>query len=139
MPDTRFKRVEGRIIPALLATAMAAACSERDRIVAPDPGDGFGPEVTITEPASDTTVTAGPGVFVAGFVVDNDGIDTLYVDIVNGNQAFSPLTFDKDSIRFDLPIATSGLASGDSMVVVLFAVDEAGNRGSPVERTLFIQ
>ncbi|MGH7658296.1 MAG: Ig-like domain-containing protein, partial [Gemmatimonadales bacterium] len=133
------RRVHGWVFSALLVAPVIAACSERERITSPDPGDGFGPVVTITEPESDTTVTAGPGVFVAGHVLDNDGVDTLYIEVVNGNQSFNPLTFDKDSVRFDLPISTSSMASGDSMIVVLFGVDAAGTRGAPAERRLFIK
>ncbi|MGH7657767.1 MAG: hypothetical protein ACREL6_05990 [Gemmatimonadales bacterium] len=139
MPEQRFRRVRGWVLPILIVAPIGAACGERERITAPDPGDGVGPVVTITQPRGDTTVAGGPGVFVAGFVLDKDGIDTLYVDVVNGNQNFSPLTFDKDSVRFDLPVSTSGSASGDTITVIVFAVDEAGNRGAPAGRQLFIQ
>ncbi len=124
----------------LLALTLLPGCNGRDRLTFPDPGDGIGPVITITEPAQDTTIVAGPGIFVAGNVVDRDGVDTLNVEVVNGNQQFLPLTFSgKDSIRFDLPISTGGKQKGDTIQVVLRAVDGLGNTGDPVGRLIFFK
>lgn len=121
----------------LLLAFVLAGCNGRDRLTFPDPSDGIGPVVTVTEPAQDTTIVAGPGIFVAGSVVDKDGVDTLNVEVVNGNQQFLPLTFTgKDSVRFDLPISTSGKQKGDTIQVVLRAVDGVGNVGAPVGRLI---
>lgn len=139
MPHSGFKRVSGWVFSALLVAPVIVACSERERITSPDPGDGIGPITTITEPVFDTTVNAGPGIFVAGHVVDQDGVDTLNIEVINGAQQFLPLTFDKDSIRFDLPISTSGAESGDTIQVILIGVDGAGNRGPPAGRMIFIK
>jgi hypothetical protein len=124
----------------LLALVVLAGCNGRDRLTFPDPGDGIGPVITITQPAQDTTITAGPGIFVAGHVVDKDGVDTLNVEVVNGNQQFLPLTFTgRDSVRFDLPISTGGKQMGDTIQVVLRAVDGVGNTGAPVGRVLLFK
>lgn len=125
---------------AVLLALVLAGCNGRDRLTFPDPGDGIGPVVTVTEPAQDTTIVAGPGIFVAGNVVDKDGVDTLNVEVVNGNQQFLPLTFTgKDSVRFDLPISTGGKQKGDTIQVVLRAVDGVGNVGAPVGRVIYFK
>jgi hypothetical protein len=119
---------------------LVSACEERDRLTFPTPGDGVGPVTTIDQPTgSDTTVPAGPEFFVNGRTIDPDGVDTVYF-LVTGNQNFNPFRPNPptDTVRFGLPITTSGHA-GDTILVQVFGVDSEGNRGTTSARQIAVE
>jgi Bacterial Ig domain len=113
-------------------------CSDRDRLTFPD-NDGLGPEVTITAPTQDTTVSAGPFFFVDGRVTDRDGIDTVYFEVSGGAASFPPFIADGvDTVRFSLPLVTNGLG-GSTINVSIFGVDLGGVRGDTALRLVTVQ
>jgi len=119
---------------------LTGGCEERDRLTFPTPGDGVGPVTMIDQPTgSDTTVPAGPEFFVNGRTIDPDGVDTVYF-LVTGNQNFNPFRPNPptDTVRFGLPITTSGHA-GDTILVQIFGVDSEGNRGSTSTRQIAVE
>ncbi|HSE26718.1 MAG TPA: hypothetical protein VLA95_00705 [Gemmatimonadales bacterium] len=144
-PWTRCHRA-----PLLLAAALAAAltgCNDRERIgIEPDNGGGgggggpgVGPTTVIEVPAEDTTVQAGPGLFVAGRVTDPDGVDSVYFDIQGGITRIPPYNHNGTSLMsFAIPISTSGQA-GETIIVDVSGVDQAGNRGAPARRTITVE
>lgn len=121
--------------------AFATGCGERDRLTFPNPGDGIGPVTTIDQPnGSDTTVSAGPDFFVNGRTIDPDGVDTVYFLVTGGNQNFQPFRPNPpaDTVRFGLPITTSGHA-GDTILVRIHGVDSQGNQGGTSSRRIVVQ
>ena len=127
-----------------LAGGGVAACDDRERVTALGPGPGGGgddqgPVVTITVPAGDTTVDAGPAVFVVGRVSDPDGVDSLYVESEGGVTNFPPFNHDGSIVMtFGLPFTTNGL-SGTSFTVRIFAVDQGGEQGDTAQRTITVR
>jgi hypothetical protein len=115
-------------------------CNTRDRPIFPTGGgtDRIGPSTTIDEPSTDTTVAAGPGVFVNGRTLDEDGIDTIYVQTEGGITAFPPFVNVGTVFRFGLPITTNGLA-GQTITVRIFGTDRLGNRGDTATRQITVQ
>jgi hypothetical protein len=127
------------IVPAVFASA--TACQERDRLTFPNESDGIGPVTLIDHPgAIDTVVDPGPQFFVTGRTIDTDGVDTVYFLVGNGNQGFPPFipSPPTDTVRFGLPISTSG-HSGDTIQVEIHGVDSEGNRGSDATRRIFVR
>jgi hypothetical protein len=120
--------------------AAGAGCSTRDRLLFPSNGgtNQVGPSTVIDEPSADTTVTAGPGVFVNGRTLDEDGIDTIYVETEGGITAFPPFVRVQTPYRFGLPITTNGLA-GATITVRVFGTDRLGNRGDTATRQITVQ
>lgn len=125
---------------ALLSGALAAACDDRERVTFPEPNDGAGPVTTIDRPGvADTTIRSGPGFFVNGTSVDEDGVDTVYFLLSGGNEGFSPFVADGDpEVRFALPISTGGL-SGRTVRIEVYGVDQQGNRGLSSVRHLQVE
>jgi len=116
-----------------------AGCTDRDRLTFPVTGPGdTGPRTIIDHPSIDTTVQAGPVVFVSGYAKDPDGVDTLYFETEGGITNFQPFIGPRDSTRFGLPITTSGL-SGAVITVRVFGTDRPGNRGDTAIRVLTVQ
>lgn len=132
-PGKRF-----RALAALVIGGFAWCCSDRDRLTFPAPGNGVGPTTQIDRPQQDTFITAGPNFIVNGLTVDPDGVDTVYFLIGGGKDNFQPFIGPQDSVRFGLPLTTSGLA-GHIVVVEVFATDTKGNRGDTATRVLNIQ
>lgn len=133
------RRSRAWIIPGLIA--LTAACEERDRLTFPTPGDGIGPITTIDQPnGSDTTVSAGPDFFVNGRTIDPDGVDSVYFLVTGGNQNFHPLrpVPPSDTVRFGLPISTSG-RSGATILIQIHGVDTQGNQGGVSTRVITVQ
>jgi hypothetical protein len=139
----------GRILAlgAVLALAgfQVAACDDRERVTAPGQGPGpgggdeQGPVVTISVPAGDTTVDAGPAIFVVGRASDPDGVDSLYVESEGGITNFPPFNHDGSIVMtFGLPFTTNGL-SGSSFTVRIFAVDQGGEPGDTAQRTITVR
>ncbi|MEO8199805.1 MAG: Ig-like domain-containing protein [Gemmatimonadota bacterium] len=115
------------------------ACSGRDRLTFPTSDDGLGPDVTITDPSQDTTVSAGPAALIAGRVVDSDGIDTVYFDVQGGLSSFPPLLANgADTVTFSLPVTTNGLA-GSTITIAISAVNLAAIHGDTVSRQVTVQ
>lgn len=131
-------------VTALLAGCVLAAagvgCNTRDRLLFPSNGgtDPVGPSTVIDDPSADTTVAAGPGVFVNGRSLDEDGIDTLYVETEGGVTAFPPFVDVGTVFRFGLPITTNGQA-GQTITVRIFGTDRLGNRGDTATRQITVQ
>lgn len=129
-----------RVVVAVVVFAGALGCDTRDR---PDfsPGgapNGLGPATTIDAPTQDTTVPAGPALFVNGRSLDQDGIDTLYVLTEGGVTAFSPFVDLGTTFRFGLPITTNNL-TGAVITVRIFGTDRLGNRGDTATRQITVQ
>jgi hypothetical protein len=116
-------------------------CGERERLTFPDPGDGVGPVTTIDQPnGPDTTVSAGPQLFVAGRTIDPDGVDTVYFLVSGGDQSFQPFLPHPptDTVHFGLQIVTSG-HTGDTISIGVLGVDSQGNRGNVSSRRILIR
>ncbi len=128
----------GNVVGPLIVGLFLGACSERERLTFESPNDGVGPLATIERPGQDTAVSAGPGFMVVGQVSDSDGVDSVYFDITGGVTAFPPLNSDQDTVHFSLPITTSGQA-GRSILVEVYGVDDAGNRGERAGRRLDVR
>ena len=130
-------------LPVLLVCFGCAAllfqgCNERDRLTFPGSNDQ-GPQSTITDPSTDTTVTAGPFAQVIGRVTDGDGIDTVYFDVTGGGASFQPFVAGgDDTVTFSLPLATAGLG-GVTMTVRIFGTDIGGARGDTAVRLVTVQ
>jgi hypothetical protein len=120
---------------------LTSACEERDRLTFPTPSDGVGPVTTIDQPSgSDTTVPDGPDVLVNGRTIDPDGVDTVYFLVTGGNQSFHPFRPNPptDTVRFGLPITTTGRA-GDTIRIEVFGVDSEGNHGTTSMRRIAVE
>jgi hypothetical protein len=127
------------IAPCL--AGLVAGCDERERLTFPNPGDGVGPVTFIDQPIGpDTTVTAGPQLFISGRTIDLDGVDTVYFLVTGGNQNFQPFrpSPPTDTVHFGLQIVTTG-QSGDTILVGVLGVDSQGNRGAIASRRVFVQ
>ena len=121
-----------------LAALLLQGCNERDRLTFPDTNDQ-GPQATITDPSTDTTVTAGPFAQVSGRVTDADGIDTVYFEVSGGGASFQPFVAGgDDTVSFSLPLATAGLG-GVTMTVMIFGTDIGGARGDTAVRLVTVQ
>jgi hypothetical protein len=130
-----------RWIGVLLAgvTGLLSGCDTRDRLTFPNPRPpGEGPETVIDRPAADTTVAAGPAYTVTGFTRDPDRLDTVYFETQGGITSFQPFLGGGDSIRFGLPLTTSG-QSGQTITVRVFGTDRLGNRGDTALRRITVQ
>jgi hypothetical protein len=127
---------------ALLAGLLSAGsgCNTRDRLTFPGGGgtDQVGPSTVIDQPSQDTTVVAGPGVFVNGRTLDDAGIDTVYFETEGGITRFPPLVGGGTSVRFGLPITTNQ-QSGETITVRVFGTDRLGNRGDTAIRRITVQ
>jgi hypothetical protein len=134
---TRFPRwIEVAWVGASLYTA---GCNTRDRVTVSDPNQaGSGPETIIDRPHDDTTVAAGPVFQVTGFTRDSDQVDTLYFETEGGVSSFAPFIGGDDSVRFGLPLTTSG-QSGQTITVRVFGTDGLGNRGDTAIRHIAVQ
>lgn len=115
-----------------------SGCNERDRLTFPV-NDGQGPQATITDPSQDTTVTAGPFALVGGRVIDLDGVDTVYFEVVGGASTFPPFfAGGDDSVSYSFSLVTSGLG-GVTMTVMVYGTDVGGVRGDTAIRQVTVQ
>jgi hypothetical protein len=124
-----------------VALVGVTGCSERARLIFDPASSQTGPDTFIDNPETDVArVPAGPMAIVAGHSIDPDGVDTLYVVVVGGNERFPPVSPEvpPDTLRFSLPISTSG-HRGDTLTVLVFATDAAGVRGDTAARTLIVE
>ena len=128
----------------LVSAALVAglgACDERARLVFEPEGDSQGPDTTIDNPETgEVEVPAGPQFNVSGRSVDPDGVDTVYFELIGGNEQFTPFVPNefRDTIRFSIPVSTIGKA-GDDVEVLIFATDLTGARGDTAIRRLRIR
>ena len=121
-----------------VAALLLVACNERGRLTFPS-FDGEGPQSTIVDPSTDTTVTAGPFAQISGRVTDEDGIDTVYFEVTGGGASFQPhIGNGTDTVSFSLPLATAGLG-GTTMTVMVFGTDIGGVRGDTAVRQVTVQ
>ena len=131
----------GAGVVILWAGAAMGGCDERERLTFPSPSDGVGPITMIDQPnGADTTVPAGPEFFVNGRTIDPDGVDTVYFFVTGGNQNFQPFVPrpPSDTVRFGLPLTTTG-HSGDTMLVQIHGVDSEGNHGGTSIREIVVE
>ena len=121
------------------AAVLVLGCNTRDRLTFPNPGSaGSGPQTIIARPSADPSVTAGPDFVVTGFTRDPDRIDTVYFETDGGVTMFQPFVGGDDSVRFALPLTTSG-QSGRTITVRVFGTDRLGNRGDSAIRQIAVQ
>jgi hypothetical protein len=122
----------------LLLGVITAACSDRDRITFPNEGDHRGPVTFIDQPGTgDTTVHAGPEMPLSGHMIDADGVDTIYVVVLGGNETFHPFLVQRDTAHFGVQVNTGGLV-GRTLVVLVFGTDQLGNRGDTAVRRVTV-
>jgi hypothetical protein len=126
----------------LVLLAWLMGCGERDRLTFPsnEPGgDDEGPVTTIEDPSADSTLTEGDFFLVGGRSVDDNGVDSLYIEVAGTGQAFLPVSGEgEDTVAFGIPIPTIGL-SGTTVVVRVRGVDVLGNVGLTAGRRLQIE
>jgi hypothetical protein len=137
--------IRGRSGPGLALAGAAAvglllACSERERLTFPEPGDGIGPRTFIDRPEQDTVVRSGPGLAVRGRTVDQDGVDSVYFYLIGGSESFSPFknSDESDTVRFELPVSTN-INANDTLFVLIYGTDLMGNVGDTAIRRLIIR
>jgi hypothetical protein len=116
-----------------LLLAMAAGCDTRERLTFPteNPDGGSpGPTTAIVRPlASDTLVTRGDVIEVQGRTTDENGVDTVYIEMDGVNYALAPLAGQgRDTVEFGFELNTDNFV-GDTAVVWVFGVDPSGNKG----------
>ena len=130
------------VVASIGLALLVAACGTRERLTFPtqETGDGFGPTTNILVPdRSDTTVTEGDVFFVQGRTTDDDGVQTVYIELGGLDQAFSPIDGEgQDTVRFALPLSTIG-HFGDTAVVRVHGVDRLGDEGPPAVRQILIR
>lgn len=137
----RHSVAAGLVPLCAIALAGVTGCSERARLIFDPESAQTGPLTFIDNPETSLTrVPSGPMAVVSGHSIDPDGVDTLYVVVVGGNEHFRPVSpgVPVDTLRFSLPISTSGL-SGDTLTVLVFATDAEGVRGDTAARTLIVE
>ena len=88
----------------------------------------------------DRRVVRGMAAAAVGLLLgcQTDGIDTLYFETEGGASGFPPFTGGEDSVRFGLPLTTSGLA-GDTITLRVFGTDRLGNRGDTATRRIAVE
>jgi hypothetical protein len=122
----------------LTALVVVAACTDRERPTFQEPVNLVGPHSEIQTPSVDTTVSAGPFVSVTGVTGDADRVDTVYFQVAGSAELFPPFVGSQDTVRFDIPVATSGLG-GRKVTFLVFGVDHLGNRGDTAYRVIDIR
>jgi hypothetical protein len=124
-----------------LVVALLAGCGERSRLTFEDGGpiDETAPRAVIDEPGQDTVLTEGPQFVVGAQVIDDGGVDTVYVDIGGADHQLLPIQGDgRDKVLVGIPIITLG-NHGRTITVQVFGVDLSGNRGQRAIRKLTIE
>ena len=130
----RVKRAIRAEAGLVLAAVAFAACTDRERLTFPPSDTGVGPITFIDQPSgADTTVKAGRALPLSGKTIDPDGVDTLYIVVVGGNQGFQPFVLRQDTVRFGVTVNTTGLAN-QTMFILVFGTDQLGNRGDTAIR-----
>jgi hypothetical protein len=123
-------------LPGLLGVALLLACPERGRITGPGGSNGIGPEVTITDPAQDVTMTAGTSILVKGVAFDEEGVDSIYLGNVGGNgELVVQSAGGVPRATFTIPVDLVG-AVGDTVTITVYAANLEHVRGDLVTRRI---
>jgi hypothetical protein len=117
----------------LLGLGLVLACPERNRLTGPTTGIGVGPEITITDPAQDVTMTAGSAIFVKGVAFDEEGVDSIFFSDFTAITAQSAGGVPRAT--FSIPLDLVG-ASGDTVTITIYAANLEHVRGDPVTRRI---
>jgi hypothetical protein len=117
----------------LLGLGLVLACPERNRLTGPTTGIGVGPEITITDPAQDVTMTAGSAIFVKGVAFDEEGVDSIFFSDFTTITAQSAGGVPRAT--FSIPLDLVG-ASGDTVSITIYAANLEHVRGDPVTRRI---
>ena len=134
----RAQRAIRKGVGLLLLAALTAACGDRDRLTFPTEGDHRGPITFIDVPGvGDTTVHAGPEMPLNGHVIDADGVDSVYIQVLGGNETFRPFVIQRDTAHFGVYVNTGGL-TGHTLVIQVFGTDQLGNRGDTAVRRVTV-
>lgn len=118
----------------LLGLVFVLACPERSRLTGPSSGDGVGPEVTITDPAQDVSMTAGTSLLVKGVAFDEEGVDSIYVGNVGGGVIVESAG-GVPRATFAVPFDLVG-SSGDTVIISVYAANLEHVRGDLVTRRI---
>jgi hypothetical protein len=124
-----------------LLVALTVGCGERSRLTFEDggPNDDTPPVAVIDVPGQDTTVQEGPQVLIGTQVTDDQGVDTVYVELEGTDHELQPFQGEgRDTVPLAFPIATLG-NRGVTITVQVFGVDLAGNRGQRAIRKITVQ
>jgi hypothetical protein len=123
---------------------LVLGCSERDRPITPTGAGGSGstgpiiPVVTISAPGRDTIVPPDQTLLIRGDVVDDFGVDSIFIDIQGAPFTFAGSNVDGPLVLWSFTLSTTGLA--DSVLTIsVTAKDEDGNVGGPAVRVLSVQ
>jgi hypothetical protein len=119
----------------LLLTTALAGCTERERIVGPTSGIGIGPEITITDPAQDITMTAGTAMLVRGTAFDEEGVDSIFFSQLNGPDISPHGAGGVIQASFSFAVNLIGEA-GDTIIVSVYAANLQHVRGDLVTRRI---
>lgn len=116
------------------------ACTERERPTFPTgAGVGVGPEVTITDPAADTSLAEGSIVLIGGTVFDEEGIDSVYFNTIGTPVDLPPYGAGGVArVRFSFPMQLLGEV-GDTAILIIYAANLNHVRGDPVRRSIRIK
>ena len=115
------------------AVALVLGCPERDRLTGPTTGIGVGPEVTITEPSQDVTMTAGSAIMVKGVAFDEEGVQSIFAN--DGTTITAISGRGSPRATFSVPLNLIG-ASGDTVSITIYAANLQNVRGDLVTRRI---
>ncbi|MEO8199808.1 MAG: hypothetical protein ABI679_04730 [Gemmatimonadota bacterium] len=123
-----------------LAVLLLCGCSERERPTFPTgSGIGVGPEVTVTDPIADTTLTSGATLLIGGTVVDEEGVDTVFFSTVGTQSELPPLgAGGATRVRFSFPLEVTG-TPGDTIIFIVYGANVNHVRGDLVRRLIAIR
>jgi hypothetical protein len=116
-----------------LSLALVLGCPERDRLTGPTTGIGVGPEITITDPAQDVTMTAGSAILVKGVAFDEEGVDSIYFNDLSTLTAQDAGGVPRAA--FSIPLNLVG-APGETVTITIYAANREHVRGDPVTRRI---
>jgi hypothetical protein len=119
--------------PLLVGVVLVLACPQRDRLMGPTTGIGVGPEITISDPAQDVTMTAGSAIMVKGVAFDEEGVDSIFFDDLSTLSAQSAGGVPRAA--FSSPLNLVG-ASGDTITIIIYAANREHVRGDAVTRRI---
>jgi hypothetical protein len=123
--------------------ALLLGCEERDRLIFDsDPDDDNGPTSQISNPSTDTTLTAQDArstFTVEARTVDPNGVDTVFIEVTPTTLSYPPIhAGGADTVTFGFTLPLGNLV-GQTITVGVFGVDVIGNVGLIVARELTIQ
>jgi hypothetical protein len=114
-------------------------CETRERIAGPSSQIGVGPEVLITAPSQDLSLSSGTSVNVKGTVFDEEGIDAIYFNNLSDPGSIPPqLGGGVSQATFSILIDLTG-AAGDTVVITVYAANLQHIRGDLVSRRIILR